>query len=535
MSKFNRGRAKTPGASTVTYEGGAAVTRDRRSELVLLAVVNMVGEQTFYETADERDDRFRTLVHEVAVEDGDWTARFVGWLRGEAQMRSASLVAAAEAVFARVAAGLHGDNRRIIDAACQRADEPGELLAYWIGRHGRAVPKPVKRGLADAVRRLYTERSLLKYDTASHGFRFADVLELVHAAPHPDKPWQGELFRHALDRRHGRDTTPPEPLRTLRARAELMALPVAERRPVLERPDATERLARAGMTWEALAGWLQGPMDATAWQAVLPSMGYMAALRNLRNLDEAGVPDAVAERLAARLADPDEVARSRQFPYRFLSAYRAAPSQRWGHALDRALTAATGHIPELPGRTLVLVDTSGSMTCRVSARSEMRHVDVGALFGVALAHRGCAVDLVGFASKHFTHRLKPRGGSVLRDIEAFCARIGEVGHGTETVAALRAAYDGHDRVVIVSDMQAFTDWSGGRSHAVSDAIPAHVPMFGVNTTGYAPASIDTTRSHRYEIGGFSDKLFTMVGMLSEGGGRAAWPWEEPPAGATVAP
>ncbi|MBL1101886.1 TROVE domain-containing protein [Streptomyces coffeae] len=528
MSKFNRAQRRATTATT--YEGGAAVTRDAKSELVLLAVVNMVGERTFYESSDDRDHRFRDLVHAVAVEDADWTARFITWLRAEAQMRSASLVAAAEAVMARLVTGLHGDNRRIVDAACLRADEPGELLAYWIGAYGRAVPKPVKRGLADAVRRLYTERALLKYDTGSHGFRFADVLELVHAAPDPDKPWQGELFRHALDRRHQKDAAPPVSLRTLRARARLMALPRWERRAVLERPDAAEALAAAGMTWEATAGWLQGPMDAVAWQAVLPSMGYMALLRNLRNFDQAGgtgLPDEVAETIAARLADPAEVARSRQFPYRFLSAYRAAPSLRWGHALDKALTAATASVPKLPGRTLVLVDTSASMRGTVSGRSQVRHVDIGALFAVALAHRGCQVDLVGFATGHFTHRLTP-GGSALRGIEEFCARIGEVGHGTELAAALRNTYRDHDRVVVISDMQAMPFVDGGRSAPASEVVPARVPVFGVNTTGYAASSIDTRRPNRYEIGGFSDKLFTMVGLLSErgGGGRTVWPWEE---------
>src|SRR5690606_38818577 len=80
----------------------------------------------------------------------------------------------------------------------------------------------------------------------------------------------------------------PESLRLLRARAELLALPVAERRGVLADPG---RLTAAGMTWEAVAGWLQGPMDAEAWAAVIPSMGYMALLRNLRNFDEARIPD----------------------------------------------------------------------------------------------------------------------------------------------------------------------------------------------------------------------------------------------------
>ncbi|BFO20485.1 hypothetical protein SHKM778_68730 [Streptomyces sp. KM77-8] len=152
-----------------------------------------------------------------------------------------------------------GQYRQVVDSVLRRPDEPGELLAYWTARYGRAIPKPVKRGVADAVRRLYGGRALLKYDTASKGYRFGDILNLVHAAPDPDKPWQGELFRYALDRRHNPDTAvPPASNHVLTAHRELMALPVGERRAVVTAPDGAERLAAAGLTWEALAGWLQG-------------------------------------------------------------------------------------------------------------------------------------------------------------------------------------------------------------------------------------------------------------------------------------
>ncbi|MFD1052138.1 TROVE domain-containing protein, partial [Kibdelosporangium lantanae] len=185
----------------------------------------------------------------------------------------------------------------------QRADEPGEMLAYWTSVHGRAVPKPVKRGVADAVRRLYDERALLKYDTDSRGFRFGDVIDLVH--PSNNGPVQAALYEHALDRRHNRDNPIPEQLTVLRARQELTDLPVADRRAVLRTEDGKRRLRAAGMTWEALAGWLQGPMDAMAWQAIMPSMGFMAQLRNLRNFDEAGVSDEAAKAVADRLASAE--------------------------------------------------------------------------------------------------------------------------------------------------------------------------------------------------------------------------------------
>ena len=277
MSKFNKTGRRVATRSPVrtkirptgrTYEGAPGWARDAKGELFLLAVTNMVGEGTTYERAGDRDERFAALVRSLAVGDPEWTARLIGWLRTGALLRSASLVAAAEFVAARLEAGEVGGNRAVIASALQRADEPGELVGYWLTTRGRAVPKPVKRGVADAAVRLYKERSLLKWDSPERPVRFGDVLDLTH--PAPSAPWQGELFRYAIDRRHGRADAVPAGLPMLTARAQLMTLPVAERRAVL---DAPERLAAAGMTWESLAGWLQGPLDAAAWTAVIPSMG----------------------------------------------------------------------------------------------------------------------------------------------------------------------------------------------------------------------------------------------------------------------
>jgi hypothetical protein len=138
------------------------------------------------------------------------------------------------------------------------------------------------------------------------------------------------------------------------------------------------------MTWEdALSlGGSRLPKD-RLWEAMIPSMGYMAKLRNLRNFDQAGVSDAVAATVAARLADPAEVARSRQLPMRFLSAYRAAPSLRWAYALETALQHALSNVPALAGRTLVLIDTSGSMNSTFSRDGALRCWDAAAVFGLA--------------------------------------------------------------------------------------------------------------------------------------------------------
>ncbi|MFE6334121.1 TROVE domain-containing protein [Streptomyces sp. NPDC057798] len=525
MSRFNIRRAKAQPVSRVTstgrvlrtYEGGRGRERDARSELFLLAVANFVAQKTFYESGADRDERFRTLVRELAVTDPEWTAGLLGWLRGEGNLRTAAVVGAAEYVKARLDAGATEgpSNRRVVDSVLQRPDEPGELLAYWTARYGRSIPKPVKRGIADAVRRLYSGRSLLKYDTGSKGYRFGDILNLVHATPDPEKAWQGDLFRYALDRRHHPDTAvPPVSSRTLVAHRELMALPVEERRAVVTSDGGAERLAAAGMTWEALAGWLQGPMDRAAWEAVIPSMGPMALVRNLRNFDEAGVSDEVAAQVAARISDPAEVVRSRQFPFRYLAAYRNAPSLRWSYPLEQALGHSLAQVPALPGRTLVLVDRSGSMFySRLSDRSELNRADAAAIFGTALALRAAHADLVEFGTTSSLVKYR-KGESVLKVLE----RFGDLG-GTDTTGAMRRHYRKHDRVLIVTDEQYAYNRHGGPT----EQVPADVPVYTWNLAGYRAGHGPSGEGNRHTFGGLSDAAFRMVPLL-EAARNADWPW-----------
>ncbi|MGW0034551.1 TROVE domain-containing protein [Streptomyces sp. NPDC003314] len=532
-----------------THEGGPAFAREPREELFLLAVGNFVSQRTFYESGEERDERYVRLVGELAVEDPVWTAGLLRWLRAEGNMRSASLVGAAAYVRARLGAGAtegpgtaegtgategseapggSGEpggpgrptapsNRSVIDSVLQRADEPGELLAHWTSTYGRNVPQPVKRGVADAVRRLYSSRSLLKYDTPSREFRFGDVLNLTHATPDPDKPWQGALFQYALDRRHHPERAlPPASDRLLTAHRELMELSAGERRAVVTGPGGAERLAAAGTTWEALAGWLHGPLDAPVWEAVIPSMGPMALLRNLRNFDGAGVSDGTAAEVAARLADPAEVARSRQFPFRYLAAHRHAPSERWAAALEEALGHSLANVPALPGRTLILVDRSDSMFWdTVSERSKLTRADAAAVFGAALALRAEGADLVefGWNSKEVPFT---RGEPVLGILDRF-HRLG----GTYTGKAVRTHYRGHDRVLIVTDEQTAYHEPGDPAGAV----PAEVPVYTWNLAGYRPAH-GPTGPHRHTFGGLTDAAFRMVGLI-EAGRDGTWPWTVP--------
>jgi len=505
--------------SGVTHEGAAGYARDDKGELFLLAVAHS-GDKSFYESQPERDRRFCALVHGVAMNDPEWMARFVPWLRNGANMRTASVVAAAEAAKALLIDEKPG-GRQIVASALQRADEPGELLAYWHSRHGRVIPKPVKRGLADAVARLYDEYALLKYDTASHGYRFGDVIDLCH--PEAAETWRGSLYRHALDRRHGRDNAVPDDLAMIRANARLRAAAAEDPRALL----APGALKAAGMTWEdalSLAGSKVPKRD--LWAALIPSMGYMGLLRNLRNLDDAGVPDDVAEQVAARLADPEQVARSRQFPFRFLSAYRAVPSLRWSYPLDKALTASLSNVPALKGRTLVLVDRSPSMwEQKFSDKSDMPWADAAAIFGAAIALRAEYADLAEFGIQNAPVKFG-RGESVLKVVDRF-HQIG----GTDIPSAVRKHFrDGfHSRVVIVTDEQTRPGWlpsngigyGGGPPALIDDLIPKSVPLYMWNFGGYQHGAAPSGSGNRHTLGGLTDSAFRLIPML-EAGRDARW-------------
>lgn len=522
MVRFNKPVKKPPlsppivsVASPTAQTGNSApgFVRDAKSELFLLAVSNFVGQDKAYESGAAGDQRFKELVRGVARTDSGWLARFLPWLRNEANMRTSSLVGALEAAITMRANGIPG-GRKIVSSVLTRADEPGEALAYMLSTYGRKLPKPVKRGIADAAKRLYNEWSTLKHDTASKAVRFGDVLELTHAAP--GQLGQEALFKHLIDRRHGRGgmsesyTGLPMIIKNMWVRSQVETF--KNMSVLLD----SEALKAAGMTWEdalSLAGSKVNKKD--LWEAMIPSMGYMALLRNLRNFDEAGVSGLVAGRVHNRLINPDEVVRSRQLPMRFLSAYRAVSNVRWHMPLEEALQQSLANIPAFKGRTLILIDTSGSMSTKMSDRSELQYWDAAAIFGLALSQRCEQADVVSFSNGSLTFPLQ-KGASLLVMLEAF-RRSYFQGGGTATQNAVRSNFNGHDRVVILTDEQA--DYHGYRD--VTASVPKHIPVYTFNLAGYKVGHAPSGSATRVTIGGLSDQGFKLLSVLES---RAAGQW-----------
>jgi hypothetical protein len=543
MSKNNRGAVRPAVSSPVTSEarpsaatalGAPGYARDLQSELFLLASCNLPGEKAFHEAADARAARFRDLVREAACASPAWTGGLIGWLRGPGNLRLAPVEAAAEYAWARWGEDALPPGptvRQVVSSALQRADEPGEVIAYWLARYGRKMPVGFKRGVADAVLRLYTEGALLKWDPREAAVRFGDVIELVQPRYRGAAygTWRDDLYRYAIERRHRRRNPVPPQLRMIRANAAL-------RRRAMRDPSvllSTGALQAAGMTWEDTLSLAGGKVDqAGLWSALVPLMRYDALLRNLRNLDDAGVPDDVAAQVAARLADPEQVAQAGQFPFRFLSAYRAVRSLRWAYPLEKALNASLAGIPALRGRTLVLVDRSPSMwDQQVSEHSDMSWADGAAVFGAAVALRAEHADLVEFWAGS---RVVPfwKGDPLLKLVEQFSFQPAP--GGTDIPSAVRAHLrPDHTRVVIVTDEQTRAGWLPSNMHyqhggmpptLIDDLVPKSVPLYMWNFGGYQAGAAPSGGAGRHTFGGLTDSAFRMVALL-ESGRDAAWPWE----------
>lgn len=502
--KTNKGRKP----DTLTYNAGAGFSREAKSELFLLAVTNMVSEDTFYERGKNRDKRFVELIRQVALEDADWIARFVPYLRDTMNMRSASIVMAAELVHAKLTRPVGAGtikNRDIIASAIKRADEPAEMLGYWMSEWGKNFPQPVKRGVSDAIQRVYSERSLIKYDGGDKAIRFGDVIDLVHAEP--KAPWQSALFHYALDSRHKRENIATESLSTITLNRIAMGLSDDAFRESFG-PTFVEQ---AGLTWEQ-ASSKYGKLDAKFWEAMIPSMGIFAIVRNIRNFEDAGISKEAQALVRAKLEDEETIRKSRMFPLRFMAAYTATKSLTFARELEAAIDLATSNVPALSGKTLVMVDISGSMDAAMSHKSDVKRLAVASIFGAALAIRAEKADLVAFSDTTAYVPVR-KTDSVLRTVAALVQALPH--GGTQTWQSVQRTFTDHDRVVIITDEQA--DY-GYRDGMIGDA-----KLYTFNVAGYRAGHAPSGKKGKYTFGGLTDAGFTAIELLERGNDQT-WPF-----------
>jgi 60 kDa SS-A/Ro ribonucleoprotein len=242
---------------------------------------------------------------------------------------------------------------------------------------------------------------------------------------------------------------------------------------------------------------------------------------------------ALAEYIAERLADVDDIRRSRQFPYQFLAAYLNADDEvprPLKNALHQAAEVACGNVPQLPGPVVIGLDVSGSMSSAITGRrgagatSKMRCIDVAALFAAAILRRNPDSVVVPFDDHVHEVRLDPN--DTILSLAERLAKYG--GGGTNCALPLQFANTARGErkyvgCVIVSDNES---WIGAGRHgstgvmtAWSNFVKNQVRLNGKDFTGPKLVCLDvqpntTTqapdRSDVLNVGGFSDAVFDVI-------------------------
>ena len=224
------------------------------------------------------------------------------------------------------------------------------------------------------------------------------------------------------------------------------ALFLTHPKPSKEREDLYKRIANDELktpdTWEV--GLSTGGDKKETFTRLLEQgkLGYLATLRNIRNMVEAGVSKGL---IKDRLNSPK--GRAGVLPFQFLSAAIVVPG--FESELDNAMIASLQEMEMFPGKTCILVDTSGSMSSSISDKSILAAVDAAS--GMAIMARELCDDVKVYAWSTECREVPARRGMALRDAIRNM-NVGMATYGDKAVQ--RALQDGPwDRCIMITDMQ----------------------------------------------------------------------------------
>lgn len=406
MSKFNTTNTR----KTVNRSGHAAYSMGDKEKLVSMVLTTFFNEKKFY---GDNSKELVELAESIAQTDPHFVANLAVYARKEMHLRSVSHVLTC--VVAHTVASkpfIH----YTVDGVVERADDMTEIMACYISMYGKPIPNGLKKALGDAMNRT-NEFAFSKYNTPGKAVSFKDVLRICHPKPATDKA--SKAFNEILT-----DT-----------------LPTAKRW-------ETELSARGN--------------NKEVWEDLIAEnrLGYMAALRNLRNIINAG-PDNI-DKIYSKLSNKDEVLKSKQLPFRFLSAYKNLPegsTSRVRDVLEDACEYSIANLPKIPGKTIIAIDVSGSMTYRISEKSSVSCASIAILLGL-MANKLCEESIVytfdtGIRKMNVSHR-----SGILQT--ACSTEV--LGGGTDLTLPLRKMINNGiyaDRLIMLSDNEINQGWGGG--------------------------------------------------------------------------
>lgn len=466
MSKFN----SPVTIKTENKSGHVSYGMGDKEKLVTQVLTSFVNEAKFY---GDNTREMKETIHRVIKTDPKFVSKLAVFARREFNMRSVAHV-----LTAFLAHEVEGKPfaRDTVKGVSLRGDDITEIMSFYIEEFGKPVPNSLKKGINDVLVGL-DEYSLAKYKGDGKAVKMRDLLCLCR--PMPKNETQADLWKRCLE----------------------CTLAVPE-------------------TWETQLS--ANGNNSETWEHLIDSgkVGYMALLRNLNNIIKANPSN--IEKVYQTIENPERVRKSKQLPFRFLSAYKAVAGvagSRVFDALEDAVDASIENLPKLPGTTVIAVDTSGSMASKVSSKSEVSCVEIGMMIGM-IANKMCENSIFyTFDTSIKKHAASARTGILYAVTHDACA----VG-GTDMFLPFKAMIQNGvkaDRIIVVSDNQCNCGWYCARTvQSIADEYRRvsrnDIWVHAIDLQGYGTQQFCGAKTNI--IAGWSEKVLQFIPLAENGTG-----------------
>ena len=521
-----RSRVEVPVADTRNAAGGNAYEYSAKQKLAQIAATNTFN-GTFYVDASANLQIAKDAVAELR-NDPEFVAKVAVYCRDKAYMKD--MPAYLCAVLA--AWGEHKLFRQVF----ARVIDNGKMLRNFIqiGRSGAAGKKlnMSSGAIRHAIRDWFQSKPSEFIFRASIGNEpnMRDILRM--ARPFPETAEKAALYAYLkgaeFDPKVG-DYITRNKDGSVKYRCSFSQLPAIVQQYELFKKSHEGEIPK--VDFRMLDSVLNKEEAKRLWASQASNGAWQMTRMNLNNFAKYGVFEdaSLVSTVAKRLADKEQIKKARAYPYQLLMAYNAATSSPHPvrEALQDAMEAALDNVPGIEGQIYVCIDTSGSMSSAVTgyrpgATSQVRCIDVAALFGAAMLRKNKSAELLPFDTS--VHKCKLNGRDTVMTNAKTLAGFG--GGGTDCSCAIRELNAKNAKgkaIIFVSDNESWAD----RRNYLGTGLMSEWATFKQRNPDAKLICIDLTPSASaqaknqndiLQVGGFGDQVFDVVASFIEHGG-----------------